>query len=97
MNELINNQQKISERADQQLQLIEDTLKGLLAGVSLEDLVASQRLNFATRLLLPYARILALQHTIARQSASEEDTFLDDLRQHMRIDLDEMVKGEHEE
>lgn len=92
MNEPITNQYRIDERADKQLQLIEQTLDALLKDVSLQDLTSNQRLNFATKMLLPYARMLALQYTIKRTQspATKEEAFSDELRQCLRLSLEEM-------
>ena len=93
MNEPINNQHNIDEHADQQRQLIESTLNILLEGISAEDLTTSQRLNFATKMLSPYVRMLALQYTIQRTQspATEEETFFAELRQRLRLGLEEMT------
>jgi hypothetical protein len=93
MNEPINNQHKIDEHYNQQLQLIERTIKALLEGVSLQDLTTSQRLNFAAKMLSPYVRMLALQYTRqhAQQPATEEDAFFAELRQQLRLSLEEVT------
>jgi hypothetical protein len=93
MNEPINNQHNIDEHANQQRQLIERTLNILLEDIAVEDLTTSQRLNFATKMLLPYVRMLALQHTIqhAQSPATEEEAFFAELRQRLRLSLEEMA------
>lgn len=93
MNEPINNQYNIDEPADQQRQLIEHTLNALLQGISAEDLTTSQRLNFATKMLSPYVRMLALQYTIQRAQlpATEEEVFFAELRQRLHLGLEEMT------
>jgi hypothetical protein len=93
MSEFINNQHNADERDDQQLRLIEYTIKALLTGISPEDLTTSQRLNFAAKLLLPYVRMVALQYNIHReqQSVTDEKAFLDDLRQQLHLSLEEVT------
>ncbi len=93
MDELINNQHNIDEYVDQLRQLIERTLNILLEDISVKDLTTSQRLNFATKMLSPYARKLALQHTIQRAQSpdTEEEAFFTELRQHLRLSLEEMI------
>src|SRR2546423_12083764 len=93
MNEPINSQYRIDEHADQQFELIEHVLKALLKDISSQDLTTSQRLNFATKMLSPYVRMLALQYTAqhAQKPATEEEAFFAELRQRFRLSLEEMT------
>jgi hypothetical protein len=93
MNELANNQHGIDERAEQQRQLIEHTLNVLLKDISAQDLTTSQRLNFATKMLSPYVRMLTLEHTVqkAQSPSTAQDAFFSEVRQSMRLSSEEMT------
>jgi hypothetical protein len=93
MNESVNNQHNIEYHIDQQRQFIEHTLNVLLRDISMEDLTTNQRLNFAAKILLPYVRILALQYSMqrAQQPATEEEAFFGELRQQLRLSLEEVT------
>jgi hypothetical protein len=92
MNKPVNSQHNIDEHANQQCQLIERTLSVLLEGISVEELTTSQRLNFATKMLLPYVRLLALQYSMQRaQQPATEEAFFAELRQQLRLSLEEVT------
>jgi hypothetical protein len=89
MDRYVSNQNCINEHMEQQIELIEHTIRALLQGVSLEDLTTSQRLSFAAKMLSPYARILTLQYNMhhGQQREHEEATFLGELYQQLRLSL----------
>ncbi len=82
MNTPIQQHNELNEPINHRLQQIESIIDDLLYEVPLENLTATQRLTYATRLLSQHIRMLALKHTVlAQHSATDEEALLTQLQQ----------------
>ena len=82
-NTSIQQHNELNEPINHRLQQIESIIDDLLYEVPLENLTATQRLTYATRLLSQHIRMLALKHTVqlAQHSSTDEEALLTQLQQ----------------